>query len=252
LLLMPLEPLPLNTVRVRWLSTETAGDVQISHWRGMLDAEELARADRFHFAADRDTFIAAHALTRAMLSGATGRPVDSWHYSKGHFGKPALAADAEATGLCFNLSHTRGFVACAIARNEIGIDAEASERFVDFALLDRYFAPEEARAVTSASPERKAAVFFRLWTLKEAFIKATGEGLHRPLASFSFAFDPLRLSFHPECDAMRREDDPAMWQFFEVCPAPNRRLALAIRLAGLLSLQLDARAALSQEVAVRP
>jgi hypothetical protein len=87
------EPLDSDTVRVRWLPVEASDAVRLSRWRGMLDAEELARADRFHFASDRDTFTAAHALARTMLSDATGLPIATWRYVTGKFGKPALAAD---------------------------------------------------------------------------------------------------------------------------------------------------------------
>jgi 4'-phosphopantetheinyl transferase len=241
---IPIESLPADTVRLRWLSTAAADPARIGRWRTMLDEDERARADRFRFAADRDTFTAAHALMRWMLSAATGMPFNLLHYVTGPHGKPALPAG----GLHFNLSHTRGFVACAIARDEIGIDVEASDRPADLAIADQYFAPREALAVRSAAPARQTCVFFRLWTLKEAFIKATGEGLSRPLASFSFTLDPVRISFHPGRDDIPRPDDPAAWQFIEVCPAQNRKLALAIRRAGAQPLRLDARAARPEEL----
>ena len=168
-------------VRARWLRVETADAVHLSRWRGMLDAEELVQADRYKFAADRDIFTAAHALARTMLSDATGLPTSTWRYVKGRSGKPALAADCGDDLLHFNLSHTDGLVACAIGRNELGIDVETSDRRVDFNIADRFFAPEEAQVVRSTSPEERVRIFFRFWTLKEAFIKATGEGLSRAL-----------------------------------------------------------------------
>jgi 4'-phosphopantetheinyl transferase len=237
------DPLDSDTVRVRWLPVAASDGDHLSRWRGMLDAEELARADRYHFVSDRDTFTAAHALTRVMLSDATGLPTATWRYVTGEFGKPALVADCAGGGLRFNISHTRGFVACAIARHEIGVDVEASDRQTDFDIADRFFAPEEAQLVKSAPPEGRACVFFRFWTLKEAFIKATGEGLRRPLDSFSFTFDPVRIAFHPEREGIPRRDDPAAWQFVECRPARDRSLALAIMRNTLRPLRLDARAA---------
>jgi 4'-phosphopantetheinyl transferase len=246
---MTLQPLDSDTVRVRWLSVEASDAVHLSRWRGMLDAEELARADRYHFVSDRDTFTAAHAQARAMLSDATGLPTATWRYVKGEFGKPALAVNCEGGGLRVNISHTRGFVACAIARDEVGVDVEASDRPTDFDIADRFFAPEEAQIVKSAPLERRACVFFRFWTLKEAFIKATGEGLRRPLDSFSFMLDPVRIVFHPEREGTTRQDDPAAWQFAERRPARDRPLALAVQRTRLRPLQLDARAARAEEVA---
>jgi 4'-phosphopantetheinyl transferase len=237
------EPLDSDTVRLRWLSVEASDAVHLSRWRGMLDGEELGRADRYHFVSDRDTFTAAHALARAMLSDATGLPTTTWRYVKGEFGKPALAVDCERGGLRFNISHTRGFVACAIARDEVGVDVEASDRPTDFDIADRFFAPREAQT----PPEGRACVFFRFWTLKEAFIKATGEGLRRPLDSFSFMLDPVRILFHPGREGAPRQDDPAAWQFAECRPALDRPLALAVQ-TRRRPLRLDARAARPEEV----
>jgi 4'-phosphopantetheinyl transferase len=149
----------------------------------MLDPEEKARADRYRFAADRDVYTGAHALARFMLSEATGLPARTWHYVTGEFGKPALAAEFSKWNLHFNISHTRGLAACAIAHQEVGVDVERSDRAVDLAIARHYFAPEEVRVLNSASPGREGKVFFRFWSLKEAFIKATGEGLNRPLDS---------------------------------------------------------------------
>jgi 4'-phosphopantetheinyl transferase len=149
------------------------------------------------------------------------------------------------------MSHTWGFVACAMARDEVGVDVEASDRMTDFDIADRLFAPEDAQLVKSAPPEERACTFFRFWTLKEAFIKATGEGLRRPLDSFSFMFDPVRIVFHPEREGAPRQDDPAAWQFAECRPARSRPLALAVRRTRLRPLRLDARAARPEEVAPR-
>jgi 4'-phosphopantetheinyl transferase len=246
---MMLEPLDSDTVRVRWLLVEAGSAADLWRWRGMLDAMELARADSYHFASDRDTFTAAHALVRTMLSEATGLPTSSWRYVTGEFGKPALEADCAGSELHFNISHTRGFVACAIARDEVGVDVEASDRMTDFDIGDRFFAPEEAQLVRSAPSETRASIFFRFWTLKEAFIKATGEGLTRPLDSFSFAFDPVRIVFHPEREDILRQDNRAAWQFAECRPARDRPLAIAVRRKPLGPLRLDAREARPKEVA---
>jgi 4'-phosphopantetheinyl transferase len=246
------EPLDLDTVRVRWLAVGASDAVHLSRWRGMLDAGELARADRYHFSSDRNTFTGAHALARTMLSNATGLPTATWRYVTGEFGKPALAVHCARAGLRFSISHTRGLVACAIARVEVGVDVEASDRQTDLDIADSVLAPEEAQVVKSALPEERACMFFRFWTLKEAFIKATGEGLRRPLDSFSFKFDPVRIMFHPEREDTPRRDNPATWQFAESNPAPDRPLALAICQTTPRPLRVDAREARPEDVVPTP
>jgi 4'-phosphopantetheinyl transferase len=241
------EPLDPDTVRVRWLPVESnAGHLR--RWRGMLNAEELARADRYAFASDRDTYTAAHALVRTMLSRATGLPTAEWRYTRRPFGKPELAASCAGSGLQFNLSHTRGLVACAVAYAEIGLDVEASDHGTDFAIADQFFAPEEARLVNTAPPEQKPFLFFRFWTLKEAFIKATGEGLHRRLDSFSFSFDLLRIAFHPEREETPHHDEPAAWQFFAHHATENHPLALAVQRPRQRPVRLDMQAAQADDL----
>jgi 4'-phosphopantetheinyl transferase len=244
------EPLDRDTVRVRWLRVEAGCQaVYLQLWRSMLDVEELVRANQFRFAADRNTFTAAHALRRTMLSYATGLPTETWRYVEGPFGKPALAVDDVNRDLQFNISHTHGLVACAIASDPIGVDVEAADGSVEFdIMIDQVFAPEEIQVFKSAPWERRRCLFFRFWTLKEAFIKATGEGLTRPLSSFSFALDPVRITFHPERDDMLRHNNSAEWQFAECLPVLHRPLAVAIQRKRRLTLRLDIREARPEEV----
>ena len=246
---MIVRPLEADTVRVRWLSVGASDDARLPSWRRMLDDAERRRADRFVFAADRSVYTAAHALTRAMLSEATGCGVDVWRYEEGEHGRPELASSCATEGLRFNISHTRGLVACAIARSDVGVDVKAADWRVDFALADSVFAPEEAATLKAAAPEDRRSLFFRFWTLKEAFIKATGEGLRRPLNSFSFTLDPVRIRFHPERGRPARSDDPQLWRFGEFRPAAGRRLALAVRSASPGRLRFDMRAAQPDEIA---
>jgi 4'-phosphopantetheinyl transferase len=242
-------PLDADSVRVRWLKVPQDAS-HLARWRTMLDEEERARADRFLFAADRDTFTAAHALARAVLSQATGHPTAFWRYAAAPFGKPALHPGCAVGGLRFNISHTRGMVACAVTLgDELGVDVEAADRRTDFRIADRFFAPEEARLVAAAALEQRARLFFRFWTLKEAFIKATGEGLRRPLDSFSFTLDPVRIAFHPEREGAPRHDDPAAWRFAEMQAAPERPVALAVHRPASRPMRLDAGGMCAEEVA---
>lgn len=246
-----MQPLAADTIRLRWLPVAADSARHMARWRGMLDAEELARADRFMFDPDREIFTAAHALARSVLSEATGRPTAFWRYAKGPSGKPRLAMEDAAGGLRFNISHTSGMVCCAVAHHDIGVDVEASDRRFDLAIADRFFAPEEVALLHATPPERQVALFFRFWTLKEAFIKTTGEGLSRPLASFSFAFDPPRVRFHPERDELRRNDDPALWRFMEFSAAENRPVALAVRTRCPDRIDVDAQEATAEAVVPR-
>ncbi len=236
----PIAPLADGAVRVRWIEVDAVASSHLAAWRRRLDEDEQARADRFRFASDRDVFIAAHALLRTVLSEATGVSHEQWRFSTGRNGKPELADRRLGARLRFNLSHTKGIAACAIAGEDIGIDVEAADRPVDLDIARSCLAPAEFLAVASASPERRAEVFFRFWTLKEAFIKATGDGLSRGLGTFSFALDPIRISLQRQNTAGCHESDHADWHFAEYRPCQDRPLALAIRRPGTGQIEIDA------------
>ena len=118
----------------------------------------------------------AHALLRAVLRQAYG--LEDAVLAQDEHGKPFLPRHPE---IAFNLSHCAGLAVCGVAGEPLGVDAEQIRPLRE-RVLRRVFAPEEVAAVgESASPDE---MFFRFWTLKESFVKATGRGLDLPLRSF--------------------------------------------------------------------
>ena len=125
-------------------------------------------------------------------------------------GKPRIDPGNGAGECPFSLSHTRGLVAAALSANgALGIDVEHIDpRKADFAMAEEYFAPAEVRLLQAAPASERDLCFFRLWTLKEAYVKATGTGLSTPLKSFAFAFEPICIQFEPGS-----AERAAEWQF---------------------------------------
>ncbi len=163
-------------------------------WPGLessLSREERARAALFRCDRDRGQFIIAHALKRFMLRGASGKT--DWTFEAGPFGKPAIAGDR---GPHFNLSHCKGLVACAVSPDvPLGIDVEPLDRLVPSGLAEVSLAPGEHAWLLDLLPQERQRGFLRLWTLKEAFIKATGKGMSQDLQSFAIALDPIAIAF---------------------------------------------------------
>ncbi len=224
--LPPAAPLAPESVRLLWLRMADAETRHLDRWVGLLDASEQARASRFRNRADRAAYVAAHALLRLMLSEALGGDPRAWAFETGPAGKPALAAVHRRPWLHFNISHTRSLVACAIAGVPVGVDVEASDGDLPSAVA-ACFAPGERAMLAKAADAAYRTMFFRLWTLKEAYLKATGEGLSGRLDSPAFQLDPLRVMFLPREGAPAAPDNPAAWQFFECLPGDGHRLALA-------------------------
>lgn len=156
-------------------------------WLGVLNDDEIRRADSFFRASDRLTFVAAHVLKRLVLAQTfPDRSAKALRFVVDSFGKPCLT---EGTAVQFNLSHTTGLAALAVSfGTPIGIDVEA--------LGSPALCRDAMRSVLtfseSAALERTAdweCEFLVLWTAKEAVIKAEGKGLSLPLAEIEICHD---------------------------------------------------------------
>lgn len=191
----------------------------------LLDADERARAARFVFTRDRLRHVAAHALLRRVLARHLGHPADASaetlaarvRYVVAADGKPSLA-DAAADGLRFNLSHSGPWVLIAAAAGtDIGVDVEAHAPLPDLAALARtHFAEAENAALARLPGPERSAAFYRIWTRKEAWVKALGTGLAAPLHRFEVSAEP------GDAQALRRVDgDPAAPAAWTLCDLPG-------------------------------
>lgn len=174
--------------------------------RQTLSADESERAARFHFDRDRDRFTAARALLRAVLARYLRAEPASLRFAYGPRGKPSLAADASddiAAAPRFNLAHSHELALLAVARGrEVGVDLEhVRADFATAEVAERFFSAREAAALRALPAGRpRVEAFYRCWTRKEAFIKATGEGLAFPLSAFTVSLAPEEPAALLDCD----------------------------------------------------
>ena len=164
---------------------------------------------------------------RALLAGYLDCAPDAVPLSRGEHGKPYVAADG---GLEFNLSHSAGASLVGVSRVQpLGVDIEAhARRRPVLELARRFFAPAEAGALARLDGDLQQAAFLRLWSCKEAVVKALGRGLGFGLARMTFALDsrgnPIGLNV---IDASA--GPVAEWHIIRVSPAPAYSGALAWR-----------------------
>ncbi len=181
-----------DAVHVWRASLESDADM-VAGWTALLDAAELARARRFYFERDRCRFTVARGLLRQLAGGYLDVPPTDVHFAAGPHGKPHLAPGANA--LHFNLSHsgTQALFAFAPSR-EVGIDLEAGARLGDDwpGLARRIFSPREQAELASLPAEHRRDGFLNGWTRKEAYLKATGQGLVNGLQQIEVSLDPAR------------------------------------------------------------
>jgi 4'-phosphopantetheinyl transferase len=161
-----------------------------AHLAGYLSPDERGRADRFVFPRDRDRFIAGRAFLRLLLAQYLGAEPRGLRFRYGSNGKPGLAD--EGGDLQFNLAHSGPLAVCALARGrELGVDLEQIRPIRDAEGVARsVFSPREMARFESLPETARQRAFYEAWTRKEAFLKALGDGLARPLDSFDVTFGP--------------------------------------------------------------
>lgn len=196
--------------------------------RRVLSPGERDRLPTFRFDADRLGYLAAHGLVRYALSARASsvRP-EAWTFRTGKRGRPEVDEPAAWRGLRFNLSHTRGTVACVVTDGvPCGIDVERSDGAADVDLLAGgvLSAAERRRLDGLTDPARRTA-FFRHWTLKEAYAKARGDGVGIPLSACEF--DPSAVPVRARLAPSLADDERAWW--FEQWDEDGCVVALALR-----------------------
>ncbi|MEW6445853.1 MAG: 4'-phosphopantetheinyl transferase family protein [Pseudomonadota bacterium] len=153
----------------------------------LLDATEAARAGRFRFAADRERHIICQGALRLILASATGCPPHVLEILRGPHGKPHLAAHHDPAPH-FNLSHAGQKALIALATSPVGVDIEPLREIEGSQEIARaqFTKHEFSQLITS---ETHSHDFLRIWTRKEALLKAMGDGLSRSLASIEVGLE---------------------------------------------------------------
>lgn len=209
-----------------WRASLDPPEPCVQHLSSILSDAEHARAAQFCFERDRKRFITGRGLLRLILGRYLHISPAALHIQAEATGQPVLAA-SQAGGIEFNVSHSHGVVLYALTNGRrIGIDIERIRAgpHVD-ALVDRVLSPRE-RAVFRALPqEQRPAAFFCAWTRKEAYLKACGQGLSRPLDRIDVSLSP----FEPERPLSVHGDPqkPSGWSLHGLTPAPGYAAALA-------------------------
>jgi 4'-phosphopantetheinyl transferase len=197
-----------------------------------LSAPELERASRFHFEEHRNRYIVAHGWLRQLLAAYLGLPAAALDFDHATKGKPALAGPVKASELQFNLAHSDNLSLVAVThRIPVGIDVERVRPLDDAEqLVARFFSKQETSRFRSLPAAQKSAAFFNLWTRKEAWLKATGEGITHLLGQVEVSFlagEPARLLSLPS-----HFPDASNWSLGDLNPAPGFAAAFALAAPG--------------------
>lgn len=153
-------------------------DATFERQLALVDAERRKKVNSLALREKKNCSLAAGVILPLALKacGIAGEI----KVERGLWDKPRLTSPQ---GVFFNLSHSGEWTVTAISDSEVGVDVQ-QVRPVDMRLATRFFAESERKILAEAG-DNSERLFYRLWTVKEAYLKAVGTGLNRPLNSFS-------------------------------------------------------------------
>jgi 4'-phosphopantetheinyl transferase len=194
----------------------------------LLSTTELQKIQRYRLDKAKHTALITRSFIRLLLSKYDNLAPQQWQFSIGELGKPEVS---NATiPLRFNLSHNNELIICALCLSkDIGCDIENLSRKINVnAIAERFFSEQESQLIKAVPTQ-----FFQYWTLKEAFVKATGLGISQGLDTFSFEIhgqqekhsnDNISLLFNENC----KEKDAQNWYHRLLFPDDKHCIGLSV------------------------
>ncbi len=215
-----------------WLAELEQPARTVEQLAGVLSDDELARARRFYFERDRRRFMVARGVLRKILGWYLALPPARLEFTYGPRGKPFLLAAGDGQRLRFNVSHSQELALFAVTRDrELGVDIEFMRPLDDAdAIARHFFSAHEQATLLSLPASLKHQGFYNCWTRKEAYIKATGEGLSQPLDEFDVSLapgEPAKL-----LSVVGKPEEVSRWTFQALQPPEGYAAALAVEGAG--------------------
>lgn len=182
---MKIDSLILNTVHIWIIDIEKYSSDDF--W-SILSDKEREKANRYQFDKPKNNFIVTRGCLKTILAKYLQTTPAEIEFIYTYNGKPALEAE---NNLYFNVSHSKELGVIGVTQNDdVGIDVEYMEDMDNYnEIIKRFFSEKEYASFQQLTKTAEKDAFYNSWTKKEAYIKATGDGFKRSLASFTIGFD---------------------------------------------------------------
>ena len=167
----------------------------------LLSNGEKERASRFINSIDKTRFQIVHILKRKIL----GRYLDispvELQFEQTEFGKPYLKMIDNQ--LYFNISYRGNYALIGVSNNkDFGVDIEQRSSVINKVFfISTYFCNEEIHKINSANRLESDNLIFKLWSMKEAYIKAIGSGLTKPINTYNILPYLSKTTLYPDFDS---------------------------------------------------
>ena len=196
-----------NEIHLWLVSLHSALPLPLADPDTFLSSDEKNRAERLRIPEKRLQFVLGRNLLRCILAGYLSQPPRSLVFRYGPYGKPLDFPLSDGRRLHYNLSHSKDWLVLAVTLDRcIGIDLEWQNPHLDIlSVAQRFFAPDETEWLVRRPADLKRQDFYNIWTRKEAFLKASGDGFNLPSNSFSLPLRPVLVPGHLAKFSFRNE-----------------------------------------------
>lgn len=194
----------------------------------VINAEEQDRAERFINVAHGDNFRLVRGTLRMCLAAYLNLTAEAIHFEFNNYGKPKISPPQNHQALQFNVSHSHRMAAFIFSVGKpVGVDIEYIKPLKNLSgLAEHVCSPIELQEFNAMEQHLREDAFFRLWTRKEAFIKAKGQGLSMGLRSIYIGFDTST----PTHRIQYQGDWLDNWLIKDLECDPNYKLAAAVEI----------------------
>ncbi len=179
-----------------WRFRSDRTEDEVGQYQQILSPEEGARASRLHKEMDRNRFTSRRGVLRTILSRYLHESPADVQLIQQDLGRPEVITKDPRSALKFSTSHSHEWALCAVTSDErIGVDIELLDLEFQFTdVVRHYFSPAETKALNALEVTAQAEAFFRIWTQKEAYVKALGRGLLVQLPDLAGSFVEFECS----------------------------------------------------------
>lgn len=162
-----------------------------------ISSEKRIRIKKYRRVKDKYKALLSELLIRYIIIKKLNICNDNIKFNKGEFGKPFLE---DIPNFYFNISHSGEWIICAVDMENMGIDIERMRSIEYKDLAENFFSESEYKFIFSNGEKEEQDNFFRVWTLKESYIKACGKGFAIPLKDFSIDINSKYISLEKAAD----------------------------------------------------
>jgi 4'-phosphopantetheinyl transferase len=222
-----------NEVHV-WSYLLDAENPDMDFFYNLLTEDEKTEINKIKIRKVRNQKVISKAIVKNILSKYLGVTINQIKFSYNKFGKPVLPADINLQDLNFNVSHSGELGIIALTKKyKIGVDVERIAELADIDdIIQMCFSKDEQRLFHGVKDPEKTTLFYRIWTGKEAFVKAIGKGFSFPLKNISF-----KLNHNKEIvisDIIEVPENLNDWQIYNFNPQENYSSAVVVNLNSFL------------------